>query len=130
MATLTVHDESATGRSLDRLDLVDLPYRLTVRDIVRAKVREEVARHNAEPRKIFHGLVQPNDAEVAVNGTRSSRHRPLEWERQADLAEDHFERNGFFILVDDRQVSSLDEVVDLVADPHVAFVRLVPLAGG
>lgn len=41
-----------------------------------------------------------------------------------------FERNGFLVLVDGRQVSELDERIELRADSEVEFVKLVPLVGG
>ncbi|TDW93701.1 hypothetical protein EV137_0993 [Kribbella pratensis] len=82
--------------------------RITLRDLVRTRVREEVARLNAEPDKQRH----------------------LDWEQQADRAIEAFGRNGFFVLVDDRQVTELDEELELTADSDIRFVRLVQLVGG
>ncbi len=76
------------------------------------------------------GLVQPTDAETTLNGYRLKTARRLDWEKQADVAEAAFARNGFFILIDDHQVDDLDERVDLTGDVEVAFVKLVPLVGG
>ena len=130
VATVTFRDETASGRPLRSFDLPDVPDRITVRELVRLRVREEVARHNAAPTERFAGLVQPVDAEVALNGHRLSAPRRLDWEAQADIACRAFERNGFFVLVADRQVEDLDDVVDLTAAADVAFVKLVPLVGG
>jgi hypothetical protein len=130
MATLTYRDETATGREVDRWTLPDLPDRITVRELVRLRVREEVARHNAAPAQHFRGLVQPTDAEATLNGYRLRTPRRLDWERQADTAVAAFAANGFFILVDDHQVEDLDETIDLTGDIDVAFVKLVPLVGG
>jgi hypothetical protein len=130
VATLVIHDETAAGRPVSTMTLPDLPSTVTVRELVRLRVREEVARHNAAPARLFSGLVKPVDAEVAANGYQLKTARRLDWERQADVAEEAFSRNGYFILVGDRQVEDLDEVVDLDADPHVAFVKLTPLVGG
>ncbi|WP_433652468.1 hypothetical protein ACQP2C_09160 [Micromonospora zamorensis] len=41
-----------------------------------------------------------------------------------------FGRNGFVVLVDDRQVTALDEKVHLHAGSRVTFLKLVPLVGG
>jgi len=130
MSTLTIHDETASGRTVDELTISYGPPTITVRELVRLRVREEVARHNANPSTTFRGLVRPTDAEQAANGYELRKVRTLDWEAQADVAVDAFTRNGFFILVGDRQVLDLDEVVDLAGDPHIAFVRLTPLAGG
>ncbi len=130
VATVTFRDESATGKELHSFDVPDVPDTITVRELVRLRVREEVARYNAAPTARFQGLVRPQDAEVELNGYRLSKPRRLDWEEQADVACRAFKRNGFFVLVGDRQVEDLDEVVDLTAASDVAFVKLVPLVGG
>ncbi|MCA0146690.1 hypothetical protein [Blastococcus sp. LR1] len=130
MATVTFRDETATGKSLRSFDVPDVPDSITVRDLVRLRVREEVARHNAAPSTHYTGLVRPEDADPDGSGYRLRSVRRLEWEAQADVACRAFERNGFFVLVADRQVESLDDVVDLTAASDVAFVKLVPLVGG
>ncbi|GAB3900469.1 hypothetical protein [Microbispora bryophytorum] len=130
MASVMFRDETATGRSLAEFSLPDLPDRITARELVRLRVREEVARHNASPTPYFRGLVRPTDAEAELNGYRTRTTRRLDWEKQADAAEAAFARNGFLLLVGDRQIEDLDTEIDLTADPVVSFVKLVPLAGG
>lgn len=130
MGSVTFRDETVAGRPVGAFQVADLPANLTVRELIRLRVREEVARHNAAPVRHFTGLVRPDDAEVALNGYRFARSRPIDWERQADIAERAFLRNGFFVLAGDRQVERLDEVVDLTCDPELIFVKLVPLMGG
>ncbi|MEV0378704.1 hypothetical protein [Nonomuraea sp. NPDC050643] len=130
MATVTFRDESATGKALDEFTLPDLPDRVSARELVRLRVREEVARHNAGPATRFNGLVRPLEAEVELNGQRGGPRRRVDWERQADIAERAFQRNGFLLLVGERQIDDLAETIDLTADPVVSFVKLVPLVGG
>ncbi|MEU7980953.1 hypothetical protein AB0B63_20775 [Micromonospora sp. NPDC049081] len=130
MATVTVRDETATGRAIDQWPLAGLPERISARELVRLRVREEVARFNADRKDLFRGLVRPTDAEATWNGYRVGPGRRLDWERQADAACAAFARNGFVLLVGDRQVEDLDEEIDLLAEPDVAFVRLVALVGG
>jgi hypothetical protein len=113
-----------------RWTLPHLPESITVRELIRHRVREEVARHNARPGHHFAGLVQPLDAEAELNGYRLRSPRRIEWEQQADIAERAFATNGFFVLVGDHQAEDLDDVVDLASDPDVAFVKLVPMVGG
>ncbi|GAB3936614.1 hypothetical protein [Micromonospora vulcania] len=130
MATVFVRDETATGRAIDRWPIAGLPERISARELVRLRVREEVARFNANQPEHFRGLVQPTDTEATLNGYRVARGRRLDWEQQADKACAAFARNGFVLLVGDHQVEDLDEEIDLLADPDVAFVRLVALVGG
>jgi hypothetical protein len=130
LATVTFRDETATGRRLEELAIADLPETMPVRELVRLRVREEVARFNARPSHHFRGLVQPDDAEIELNGYRLRTPRRLEWQRQAAIAERAFSRNGYVVLVGDRQVDDLDEIVDLTADHELVFLKLVPLVGG
>jgi hypothetical protein len=135
VATLTIHDRTATGRPVDSLTIDGLPDRITIRDLIRTRVREEVARHNLKAgtssalRASFRGLVMPVGIEQELNGQPKPPRR-IDWEAQAKVAIDAFGRNGFFVLVNGRQAISLDDEVDLVGAADVAFVRLVPLIGG
>ncbi|MEV5984294.1 hypothetical protein AB0L85_04655 [Streptomyces sp. NPDC052051] len=130
MATVTFRDETATGRAVTEWEVAGLPERMTVRELIRLRVREEVARHNARPSDRFNGLVRPLDAETEMNGYRLREPRRIDGERQAEIAERAFLANGFFMLAGDRQVEDLDETVDLTVDPDVVFIKLVALAGG
>src|SRR3712207_6945952 len=55
----------------------------------------------------------PTGAEATLNGFRLARGRVIDPQQQFDQALAAFERNGFMLLVDDRQVDQLDEVVEL-----------------
>lgn len=130
MTAVTFRDETATGAPVAEWRIRGLPERMTVRELIRLRVREEVARHNARPSDRFNGLVRPDGAEAELNGYRLREPRRLDWERQAGIAEKAFLANGFFVLAGDRQVEDLDEEIDLTTDPDLVFVKLVALAGG
>ncbi|MGW2936577.1 hypothetical protein ACWDA7_33050 [Streptomyces sp. NPDC001156] len=130
MASVTFRDETATGKPVAEFEVAGLPERMTVRELIRLRVREEVARYNARPSDPFHGLVRPDDAETELNGYRLREPRRIDWEHQAEIAERAFLSNGFFVLAGDRQVEDLDDVVDLTVDPGLVFIKLVALVGG
>jgi hypothetical protein len=131
MATVRIRDELRPGReAADLLVLPDVPDRVTVRELIRTRVREEVAKANADRSRPRRLLVAPVDAEETANGYRLKRGRLVDWERQADIAVEAFERQGFFLFVDGRQVDAIEEEVDLGADSEVRFLRLTPLVGG
>jgi hypothetical protein len=130
MPSLTIEDRTATGRPTGSITLPDLPDRITLRELVRLRVREEVARYNLRPTDTFHGLVQPDGAEQAIDGFRMPNRRPINWEKQADIAIDRFGRNGFFVLVNGKQVVDLDASLELTDTLDVGFIRLTPLIGG
>jgi hypothetical protein len=129
--TVTVRDESSPGKVAGTLTLVDIPAALTLRDLIRTRVREEVALANAAPPGLeFRTLVEPVDAERTLNGFRLREPRRVDWEKQADVALEAFGRNGFFVLVGGRQVDDLEEELDLDADTEIRFLKLTPLVGG
>jgi hypothetical protein len=130
MATIVVQDRTATGKPVGTIVLLDLPDEFTLRDLIRTRVREEVARYNLKPAQVFAGLVQPDGASQTVGGYRMPQPRRIVWERQADIALKAFERNGFFVLVDGRQVTELDQRLELTGTSDVAFIKLTQLIGG
>ncbi|HLK58811.1 MAG TPA: hypothetical protein VKU00_19720 [Chthonomonadaceae bacterium] len=128
--SLMIHDETLLGEKSEALALDFLTETITVRELIRERVYEEVRQYNAAQPEYFRGLVQPTDAEATLNGHRLRERRRVDWEAQYRLALDAFARNGFFILVDDRQVESLEETITLTPTTQVSFVKLVPLVGG
>ncbi|WP_077796700.1 hypothetical protein [Streptomyces sp. JHA26] len=130
MAAVTFRDETPTGKRIAEWELTGLPDRMTVRELIALRVREETTRHHAHPGDHFTGLVRPEDAEPAPNGHRLPEPRPVDPARQTEAAENAFLTNGFFVLSDDRQLESLDETVDLTPGPTLVFVKLVALVGG
>ena len=131
--TLTVRDETVGGSVTNELTLDVLTEEITVRELIRSRVYQEVQDYNLRQRQgdtTFRGLVTPLDAERALNGVRLRRARDIDWKQQFDKACDAFTRNGFFILIDDRQAESLDETITLRHETKVSFVKLVPLVGG
>ena len=130
---LTIRDETATGTVTNELTLDVLSETITVRELIRSRVYQEVQDFNLRRRQGtagFRGLVTPTGAEQALNGVRLKDSRDIDWKAQFDKACEAFERNGFFILIDDRQAESLDESITLRHDTKVSFVKLVPLVGG
>ena len=129
--TTTIHvwDEAIPGRRSPAESLT-LEHATTTRELIRSRVRQEVERYNQSLPAVFRGLVQPEESEQILNGFRMKVSRPLDWEVQCDRACASFQRNGFLILVDGRQVSELDEQLDLRDGSEVQFVKLVPLVGG
>jgi len=130
MATVTVYDETTSGGRTNELTLEFLDERITVRELIRSRVYQEVTEYNARMPEYFRGLVQPTDAERVLNGYRVRERRRLDWEAQYEKAIAAFQGNGFMILVDDRQVTELDEAVEVRHDSAVTFLKLVPLVGG
>jgi hypothetical protein len=47
-----------------------------------------------------------------------------------ELATAAFARNEFVVLVDDRQIEELDDLVEPRRDTEVTFLKLIALVGG
>lgn len=132
MQTLTIRDEvtSNVGKT-DYVITINLTSkRLTARDLIRERVRQEVEDFNNKQPELFHGLVQPTDTERTLNGFKFLEKRTLDWQEQFEKAIEGFQRNAYILLVDDLQVEDLDQVIPLAPETSVTFLKLVPLVGG
>jgi hypothetical protein len=131
MPTVSVHDETSAGERLATHVLDLLTERVTARELILSRVYQEVTEHNARPagRPAPAPIVEPSAAERLLNGERDRRER-LDWQVEYARALRAFERNGFLLLADDRQLLDLDDEVKLRPGAEVVFLRLVPLIGG
>src|SRR6185369_9345860 len=129
-ARLTIHDETASGQKTNTFTLDCLTERMTVRELIRARIYQEVQDYNQKQPDYFRGLVEPVDAERVLNGYKLKAKRKIDWEEQFRRALEAFQRNGFFILVGGKQAETLDEEFEVRVDTEVSFVRLMPLVGG
>ncbi len=130
LITLTLHDRSPAGEEHGILVLEDIPELITLEDLIRRRVRQEVEEYNRRQPGLFKGLVQPTETEATLNGYRLLNRRLLDWEKQAEVALQAFRSNRFFVLVGDRQVERLDEPLLLDKGAEVYFVKLGHLVGG
>ena len=130
MPKIEICDETISGAKSCALELEFASGTIPARELISSRVEEEVRRHNAQVGEIFRGLVQPSDSERLLNGYRLKTPRAVEAAPQIERAFEAFERNGFFLLVDDKQIESLDEPIEIGLHTRVSFVKLVPLVGG
>jgi hypothetical protein len=103
---------------------------ITARELIKLRVFQEVENYNQAKPEVFQMLVQPGEAERTLNGFKFSKPRQVDPQAQFEKAIQAFESNGFLVLVDDRQVESLDDEIALRPETKVSFLKLVPLVGG
>ena len=128
--TLTIRDENMTGETLHET-LLEFPQEtITVRELIRSRVYQEVQDHNVQTPETFRGLIQPTESEQTLNGFRMKKKRQIDWKPQFEKAIEAFERTQILILVDDRQVESADETITLTPSTNIAFLRMTLLVGG
>lgn len=139
MIRLSFVDETTSGER-DAAFALDFPEAsLSLRDVIRARIHEEAARHEAaEDATAWRGLVRPVEAETGVGidididiaGAGKPRGRRVDVDAQCEAAYQAFARNGFLVLVGDKQITDLDEPVTGRSDAEVTFLKLIPLVGG
>lgn len=123
--------------------------RLTARTLIAERVRLEweARREKAEaggckPRREQRAGVGRNRPPPLVDADMMRRLNPYSRPRGArpvttatleaatKLALEGFRRNAFFLIVDGRQVTDLDEEIPFRTTSQVVFLRLFPLVGG
>lgn len=131
-AVLDVKDESTSGTIHRRFTLEFPTENITVRELIRERVYQEVDDYNrkSSDEKVFQGLIQPTDAEVALNGFKLKKRRQIDWKPQFEKACDAYTQNQILILAGDRQTTSLEETIQITRGTQVTFLRLVMLVGG
>ncbi|MES2777168.1 MAG: hypothetical protein V4722_23530 [Bacteroidota bacterium] len=128
--TILLRDETASGKIISELTISFDKEIITVQELITARVHAEVDVYNKTMPEYYRGLVQPTDAEKVLNGFKLRDRRKVDAEKQAYIALGAFQKNGYFILVNDKQVSDLKEMISLSATTTVSFVKLTPLVGG
>ncbi len=130
MVTLTINDETMTGTVQSSQDITFDTALVTVKDIIEARVKVEVAKYNNTLHEYFNGLVQPTDAERTLNGYKMRERKTIDAEKQVYIALNAFQNNAFFVLINNRQAETLTEELFIDDKSSVSFVKLTPLVGG
>jgi len=128
--TITIKDETFAGKVLHELNLEFDTKTVTVKDIITERVLKEVEHYNNKLPEYFKGLIQPNAAEKTLNGYKLKNRKKIDGEKQVYTALDAFQKNGFFVLIDNLQSENLAQKVELSEDTSISFVQLTPLVGG
>jgi len=131
MPVLHIHDETTAGERTGDIALEFLTERITVRELIRSRVYQEVQDYNLKGKTVpFQGLVRPVEKERELNGPRESRFREIDWKQQFETACEAFQQNRVLDLVNDRQAETLDDEIVITSSAAVTFLKLVPLVGG
>jgi hypothetical protein len=130
--SLTITDGSLSGQIVQKFQIEIPTTTTTARQLIEQRIAHEVARYNQSAHEhAFNGLVTPTEAETQLNdGDGVKQTRWIDPAAQSAKALLAFERNGFFLLVDEQQVSALDTPLHVSEISTIQFVKLVPLIGG
>ena len=128
---LTIKDATFTGDILNQIEIAVKNERTTVKELISARVESEVNAYNEKLPEYFKGLIQPSEAEKTLNGFKlKNRGKQIDVEKQILVALDAFQKNGYFILIDNKQAEDLEQEVLVSKTTEIAFVKLTQLVGG
>ncbi len=130
MAQVIIKDETASGDILNEISFEIDKESITLRGLITTRVETEVAKFNKGNKKVFNGLIKPTAAEAELNGYRFKKRKLVDVEKQVYVALDAFSKNGYFVFVNDEQVTDLDQELLVGEDTSVSFLKLTPLVGG
>jgi hypothetical protein len=128
--TISIKDENVSGKVLQETKVGFSSETVSIKEIIEARVRQEVESYNSRLPEYYNGLIEPGDAEKTINGYKLRHKKNIDAEKQVYVALDAFQKNGFFVLVDNRQCTSLEQTVQIRKDTNVSFIKLTPLVGG
>jgi hypothetical protein len=136
MVKLRVVDETSSGERETAGELILASPVVTLREVIAERVRQEVESYGlgtspgfargAAPKR----AVEAGETERLLNPERSAATIPVDVDTQIRRALRSFESNGFLVLAGERQLTDLDEAIDLRELDEIRFLRLVPLIGG
>ena len=132
LTKLLINDQSTTslGKTEHTFTVYISGEKISIRELIRQRVYQEVEAYNNNQPAVFRMLVQPNDTERTLNGYKFYKPRIIDAKTQYQKAIEAFQGNGFIVLLDDLQVDNLDLEIPLHPETSVTFLKLVPLVGG
>ncbi len=127
---ILICDELLNGTITNQFEISLESDSLTVRDLITKRVSIEIDNYNKRLPQYFNGLIEPKEAERTLNGYKLKPKQLIDVEKQVYIALDAFQKNGFFVLVDNEQLEELEQQVVLKSTSKISFVKLTPLVGG
>jgi hypothetical protein len=127
---ILIKDEKLNGTITNQFELEIENLTISTQELIEKRVIHEVETYNNKLPDFYRGLVEPTNAERTLNGFKLKPKQIIDVEKQIYIALDAFQKNGFFILVDNQQLEELDQMVNLQSHSKISFVKLTPLIGG
>lgn len=128
--SVKMKDKLGASKVAGEIDVKFTKNKVSVRELIEARVLAEVERYNNKLPEYFMGLVQPTDAEKTINGYKMKERKKVDPEKQVYIALDAFQKNAFFLLIDNYQPDHLDQEITITPHTEVTFLKLTPLVGG
>ncbi|MEX2548924.1 MAG: hypothetical protein WD638_01750 [Nitriliruptoraceae bacterium] len=123
---MRIRDVSRAGHELGSAELHDLPPRITLRVLLAARIRAEVAAYNVDPGPTYVGVVQPEGSIRYSYGHRVGAPRVLDADRFVAAFEQAVTAGLARVAIDgDPASDDLDRMIDTgeVAEVTVVLER-------
>lgn len=127
MGEIGMRDVSRSGHALGSAQVADLPARVTLGELLRARINAEVAAYNADPGPTFSGLVQPEDSVRHTDGYRMDAPRPLDAGQLVTAAEEAVAAGMLSFRVGDETLTELRHEIDVENHDEVVAVLERPV---
>lgn len=127
---LRIRDVSAMGQMMHEFFLPMPEAEISVRQLIEVRVRAEVHDYMQGRKHSGYDLFDVDEVEKILNRHGVGQPPQLNVEKQVSRALSGFKANRFFVIVNDRQVTSLDQTVAISDASEVSFMQLLPLVGG
>jgi hypothetical protein len=127
---IQIADTTMAGEILNKISIAIENERTNLAKIIKGRVTHEVKAYNQKLGEQFYGLVQPSESEKVLNGYKMKKRQPIDAEKQVYIALEAFNKNAFFVLVDDQQVDELETELLVSETTNIHFMKLTQLVGG
>jgi hypothetical protein len=128
--TIRIKEETSGGNIVSEMKVKLAAEVVSIKDIIEAKVNAQVETQYQQLDGIYNGLVEPADTEKMLNVYSQRPAAKISTEKQVNAALDAFRQNNFFMLIDNIQAESLDQMVVINDKTEVSFLKLTSLVGG
>ena len=127
---IVIKDETIGGETKNSFTIETSSDTATVQELIKLRVFSEVENYNQKLPEYFRSLVQPTETEVTLNGYKMIEKRKVDAEKQYYLALESFKKNGYFVIINNKQVESLEQKVEVEDKMELQFIKLTQLVGG
>jgi hypothetical protein len=127
---IIILDEQLNGSITNQFEIEIENETISIQELIEKRVTQEVENYNNKLPEYYKGLVEPTDAEKTLNGFKLTKRQLIDTEKQVYVALEAFQKNSFFILVDNRQIEELNQEIKINKHSKISFVKLTPLIGG
>ena len=128
--TIRIKEETSGGNIVSEMKVKLASEMVSIKDIIEAKVNAQVEAQYQQLAGIYNGLVEPVETEKMLNVFTERPAEKINTEKQVNAALDAFRQNSFFMLIDNIQAESLDQMVVINDKTEVSFLKLTSLVGG